>query len=153
GKESFKPITNHPPGCPEFGTDNVAFRPSNGLRKPGSVTPGLHKPEAGEHTVVWWDPSVLDLNREDEIGARLNKLLAADEQGRRSEQGLRDHAEWQEKRSIVREQASVPSLRVVTATEYARSEEQSAEGDGQRAKGEEQRAKGEEQSAEGEGQK
>jgi ATP-dependent exoDNAse (exonuclease V) beta subunit len=123
-KESFKPITNHPPGCPLFGPDNVAFRPSNGLRKPGSVTPGLHKPEAGEHTVVWWDPSVLDLNREDEIGARLNKLLAADDAGQRSQRGLNDHAEWQAERSRVRERASVPSLRVVTATEHARNEEQ-----------------------------
>ncbi|HKA21818.1 MAG TPA: 3'-5' exonuclease, partial [Blastocatellia bacterium] len=144
-KDSFKPVTNHPPGCPEFGTDNVSFRPSNGLRKPGSVTPGLHKPEVGEHTVVWWDPSVLDLNREDEIGARLNKLLAADERGQRSERGLRDHAEWQEKRSSVREQASVPSLKVVTATEYAQSEGQRTNGeeakDEQRAKGEEQASK------------
>src|SRR5207244_3887274 len=71
---SFKPETNHPPGCPKFGADNVAFRPNNALRKPGSVTPGWHKPEAGEHRVVWWDPSVLELNKQDEIGARLNKL-------------------------------------------------------------------------------
>ena len=136
-KESFKPETNHPPGCPEFGADNVAFRPSNGLRKPGSVTPGLHKPEAGEHTVVWWDASVLDLNRQDEIGARLNKLLAADEQNKRSERGIRDHAAWQENRSRIREQASVPSLRVVTATEHAQDKEQRASGEEQRPKGEE----------------
>ncbi|MEK6286347.1 MAG: UvrD-helicase domain-containing protein [Acidobacteriota bacterium] len=132
-KESFKPETNHPPGCPEFGADNVAFRPKNGLRKPGSVTPGLHKPEAGEHSVAWWDPSVLELNRQDEIGARLNKLLAADEEGKRSEQGIRDHSEWQENRTRVRDRASAPSVRVVTATEHA--------------KGEEQRAKSEEQNA------
>src|SRR5207249_4215097 len=103
-------------GCPEFGPDNVAFRPSNALRKRGSVTPGLHKPEAGEHRVVWWDPSVLDLNRQDEIGARLNKLLAADEEGKRSEEGIRDHEAWQANRSRVREHAGKPSLRVVTAT-------------------------------------
>ena len=149
-KESFKPVTNHPPGCPEFGPDNVAFRPSNGLRKPGSVTPGLHKPEVGEHTVVWWDPSVLDLNREDEIGARLNKLLAADGQGKRSERGLRDHAEWQEQRSTVREQASVPSLKVVTATEYAMGGEQSAKDDAAGAKGEAASAKGKEEGVKGE---
>ena len=140
GKESFKPETNHPPGCPEFGPDNVAFRPNNGLRKPGSVTPGLHRPEAGEHSVVWWDPSVLDLNREDEIGARLNKLLAADEQNERSERGIRDHAVWQENRSRVREQASAPSLKIVTATEHAKGQEQRAKSEGQRSKGEEQKA-------------
>jgi len=117
--ESLKPETNHPPGCPEFGPDNVAFRPSNALRPRGSVTPGLHKPEAGEHRVVWWDPSVLDLNRQDEIGARLNKLLAADAEGKRSDQGIRDHDAWQSKRADVRAQAGTPSRRVVTATEYA----------------------------------
>ncbi|MEK6321440.1 MAG: UvrD-helicase domain-containing protein [Acidobacteriota bacterium] len=132
-KESFKPETNHPPGCPEFGPDNVAVRPSNGLRKQGSVTPGLHKLEAGEHTVVWWDPSVLELNRQDEIGARLNKLLAADEQSERSERGIRDHADWQENRARIREQAGAPSLRVVTATEHAKGKEQRAESKEQRA--------------------
>ena len=130
--ESFKPKTNHPPGCPEFGPDNVAFRPSNGVRKPGSVTPGLHRPEAGEHNVVWWDPSVLDLNRQDEIGARLNKLLAADEQNERSERGILDHAAWQENRSRVREQASAPSLRIATATEHAKDKGQRAESEAQR---------------------
>lgn len=117
--ESLKPETNHPPGCPEFGPDNVAFRPSNALRPRGSVTPGLHKPEAGEHRVVWWDPSVLDLDRQDEIGARLNKLLAADAEGKRSDQGIRDHDAWQSKRADVRAQAGTPSMRVVTATEHA----------------------------------
>jgi ATP-dependent exoDNAse (exonuclease V) beta subunit len=90
----------------------------------------LHKPEAGEHTVVWWDPSVLDLNREDEIGARLNKLLTADEPGQRSQRGLRDHAEWQAERSRVRENASIPSLRVITATELASKADQQAESEG-----------------------
>jgi ATP-dependent helicase/nuclease subunit A len=117
--ESLKPETNHPPGCPEFGTDNVAFRPTNALRKKGSVTPGSHKPEAGEHRVVWWDPSVLDLNRQDEIGARLNKLLAADGEGNRSDEGIREHEAWQANRSRVREQAGTPGLRVITATEHA----------------------------------
>ena len=117
--ESLKPETNHPPGCPEFGADNVAFRPSNAVRKKGSVTPGLHKPEAGEHRVVWWGPAALELNTQDEIGARLNKLLAADEEGKRSEAGIRDHESWQKNRSQVRELARTPTLKVITATEHA----------------------------------
>ena len=120
-RDSFKPETDQPAGCPRFGPDNIAFRPSNALRKPGSVTPGLHKPEAGEHKVVWWDPSALDLNRQDEIGSRLNRLLAADERGERSERGIRDHSEWQTKRAQNREKAGTPSLNVVTATEHART--------------------------------
>jgi ATP-dependent helicase/nuclease subunit A len=132
-ESSFKPETSHPPGCPEFGPDNVAFRPHNAHRPKGSVSPGLHKPQSGEHSVVWWDPAVLELNRQDEIGARLNKLLAADEAAVRSEQGIRDHAAWQEARSHVREQAGTPSLRVVSATEHAKDEEQRAKSKGQNA--------------------
>jgi len=115
----------------------VAFRPNNGLRKPGSVTPGLHRPEAGEHDVVWWDPSVLDLNRQDEIGARLNQLLAADEEGKRSEQGIHDHSAWKDNRTRVRDQAGAPSVRVVTTTEHAKDTAQRGE---HSAKGKEQGA-------------
>ena len=31
----------------------------------GSVRPGLHKPEVGAHKVVWWDPSTLELDKQD----------------------------------------------------------------------------------------
>ena len=79
-KRSFQPESNKPVGCPEFGQDNVAARAAGILRPPGSVTPGLHKAEAGSHRVVWWDPNVLELGKKDELGSRLNKLLAADEQ-------------------------------------------------------------------------
>jgi ATP-dependent exoDNAse (exonuclease V) beta subunit len=116
---SFAPETNHPEGCPELGADNVAVRAPGILRPAGSVTPGLHKASVGEHYVVWWDPNTLELGKEDEVGSRLTKLLAADEQQVRSEAGIRAHADWQETRKRVRYQASDPLLKVVTATERA----------------------------------
>ncbi|HSO75043.1 MAG TPA: UvrD-helicase domain-containing protein, partial [Blastocatellia bacterium] len=115
---SFIPESNHPPGCPEFGPDNC-LRPNGVLRPKGSVTPGLHQPEAGEHRVVWWDPCVLKLGKEEDVGSRLNKLIAADEKGTRSQAGILAHGEWQASRLRVREKGAKPSLRVVTATEQA----------------------------------
>ena len=115
---SFTPETNHPTGCPEFGPDNC-IRPNGVLRPKGSVTPGEHQPEAGEHRTVWWDPSVLELGKEEDVGSRLNKLIAADEEGTRSAAGVLAHQEWQDARTRVRDAAGTPTLRVVTATEHA----------------------------------
>jgi ATP-dependent helicase/nuclease subunit A len=115
---SFAPETNQPPGCPGFGSDNC-LRPSGVTRPKGSVTPGQHQPEAGEHRVVWWDPSILELGKQEDVGSRLNKLIAADEGETRSQAGIKSHAEWQEARTRVRDAASAPTLRVVTATEHA----------------------------------
>lgn len=117
---SFAPETNHPPGCPQFGPDNC-LRPNGVLRPKGSVTPGQHRPEAGEHRVVWWDPSLLELGKQEDVGSRLNKLIAADDGATRSQAGIKSHADWQVARTRVREAASTPTVRVVTATEHALS--------------------------------
>ena len=118
-EESFRPESNQPAGCPAFGPDNC-IRPPGVLRPKGSVTPGQHKPEAGEHRVVWWDPSLLELGKQEDVGSRLNKLIAADEGETRSQAGIQSHAEWQEARARIRSVASAPTLLVVTATERAR---------------------------------
>jgi ATP-dependent exoDNAse (exonuclease V) beta subunit len=115
---SFVPETNHPAGCPEFGPDNC-IRPNGVTRPKGSVTPGQHQPEAGEHRVVWWDPSLLELGKHEDVGSRLNKLIAADDGATRSQAGIQCHADWQEARTRVREAAGTPTVRVVTATEHA----------------------------------
>jgi ATP-dependent helicase/nuclease subunit A len=115
---SLVPETNCPAGCPEFGPDNC-LRPNGVLRPKGSVTPGQHQPEAGSHRVVWWDPSLLELGKQEDVGSRLNKLIAADDGAARSQAGIKSHAEWQEARTRVREAAGTPTLRVVTATEHA----------------------------------
>ena len=117
---SFSPETNNPEGCPAFGPDNC-IRPSGVLRPKGSVTPGQHQPVAGEHRVVWWDPSLLELGKQEDVGSRLNTLIAADEGETRSRAGVESHLEWQQARGRVRESASTPSLKVVTATERARA--------------------------------
>jgi ATP-dependent exoDNAse (exonuclease V) beta subunit len=116
---SFNPESKQPPGCPAFGDDNVVSRPRSAFRPKGSVSPGLHRLEAVPHSMVWWDPSALELGKEEGVGSRLNRLLAADEQKVRSEAGIRAHADWQANRDRVREASGAPSLKVLTATEHA----------------------------------
>jgi ATP-dependent helicase/nuclease subunit A len=118
-ERSRDPETQQPPGCPPFGMDSVALRPPGTLRPANSVMPGRHRPEAGSHRVVWWDPAVLKRDVQESVGLVQHRLLEADASGARSEEGIRQHAAWQAERRRVREAAGQPSLRVVTATEQA----------------------------------
>jgi len=113
------PVAVDAPGCPPFKSDSVAVRPD---RAPGSahaVAPGVHDPECGEHQVVWWDPTTLELSVEERVGLRQQMLLAADEKGERSEEGVRAHAAWLADQQRVRAQACRASVDVTTATEWA----------------------------------
>ncbi|HSQ62351.1 MAG TPA: UvrD-helicase domain-containing protein, partial [Polyangiaceae bacterium] len=68
------------PGCPAFGDDSVLERPDRTERdKRSAVRPGLHLPQGGAHTVVWWDPRALRLRAEHDAGLRQQKILAVDE--------------------------------------------------------------------------
>jgi ATP-dependent exoDNAse (exonuclease V) beta subunit len=118
-ESSFNPLTKKPLGCPAFGDDTVIDRPQPAFRKRGSVSPGLHRPQLGEHQVVWWDPSVLPLGSLDRTSTRLTDFLKADSAKVRSEEGIRLHGEWQKRRGLVRELAGKPQWHVVTATEQA----------------------------------
>jgi ATP-dependent helicase/nuclease subunit A len=116
---SFNPETTEPAGCPKFGVDNVVVRPQRALRPMGSVSPGLHRPQAGEHSVVWWDPALLKLNKENAAGSTLTEFLKEDENKIRSTAGVRLHEEWQKERAKVREVAGRPEWNVITATAHA----------------------------------
>jgi ATP-dependent exoDNAse (exonuclease V) beta subunit len=113
------PETTSPPGCPTLEGDCVDGRPDNAARPDGSVAPGLHRPQAGSHTVVWWAPRALELEVLENVGLKQKKLLETDERGERSDAGVRAHELWQTERARVREVGSAPSVRVVTATEHA----------------------------------
>jgi ATP-dependent exoDNAse (exonuclease V) beta subunit len=115
---SFKPQAKQPPGCPQFGDDNVLGRLKNAVRQRGSVTPGLHVPQAGEHRVVWWDPAVLRPSSQGNTRSRLTEFLKEDDNKVRSEEGIRVHEEWQRQRTSVRQAAGKPEWTVVTATSH-----------------------------------
>src|SRR5262249_2854492 len=79
----------------------------------------LHRPELGDHTVVWWSPATLRLRVDEDVGLRQKRLLAADERGERSQAGIDAHAAWQAGREQGRGTRAEPLLHVVTATEHA----------------------------------
>jgi ATP-dependent helicase/nuclease subunit A len=103
------------PECPSFGDDSVLERPGDAFdAAASSVKPGLHRPKAGEHRVVFWDPRALELDREDEAGLRHERVLA---KGPAATESEAHHDAWKRARAATLERASVPSLRVRSVTE------------------------------------
>jgi ATP-dependent exoDNAse (exonuclease V) beta subunit len=108
------------PGCPAFGEDSVVERPeSSGKGTSASVRPGLVRPDAGTHAVTWWDPRALELDVEEDVGLRQQKILQADEGGVRSDAGIRAHAQWQARRSETLARGSAESIRLARVVDLA----------------------------------
>ena len=111
-------------GCPEFGEDSVFERPDNVDRGPvGSIAPGSHRPQAGSHRVVWWDPAVLELDREQSVGLRQQPILEADEGEVAADEGVQAHERWQAARKEALERGAEPLLRVEAVTSLAETTE------------------------------
>jgi ATP-dependent exoDNAse (exonuclease V) beta subunit len=66
---------------------------------------------------VFWDPSALGLDKEDDAGQRQQKILALDEKGTVAKEGIEQHAAWKRAHEAALASASVPSLVVRTVTE------------------------------------
>ena len=96
-QRSRSPVSREAPGCPSFGEESVASRPEGMERPLASVMPGCHAPEAGGHTVVWWDPSVLELGVRPSLGLSQTKILEADHEGR-ADAALANWEGWRESR-------------------------------------------------------
>jgi ATP-dependent exoDNAse (exonuclease V) beta subunit len=112
------------PGCPEFGPDSldVRRRPSRAkLSVNDAVAPGQHQPERGEHTVVWWDPAALALDRADQVGLRQQEILKNDETGTNGEASIRAHDLWQQHRAETLAKGTRPTLIARTVTEHTRA--------------------------------
>ena len=111
------------PLCPPFGDDSVRVRPPHIPGGPdATVHPGLHRPRAGAHGVVWWDPKQLEIEREEELGLRQQRILEADASGAAAAESVRAHAEWQEERRRTLEQGARPLLRVAPVTALAQED-------------------------------
>ena len=102
--------------CPKFGEATVLERPNPGEPE-CSVKPGLHKPEAGEHQVVWWDPAVLKLNVQANFGLRQQEILAEDTDGSLSRAGLEKYQKWKSGREALLQNGREPQFEVTTVTQ------------------------------------
>ncbi|HEY4120926.1 MAG TPA: UvrD-helicase domain-containing protein, partial [Byssovorax sp.] len=108
------------PGCPPFGEDSVLSRPDKVERGAwSSVMPGQHAPRVGDHRVVWWDPSVLELDKEPTGGLRQQHILQADDAKTRSTEGQVMHAAWRARADETRALGATPTLPTTTATAFA----------------------------------
>ena len=108
------------PGAPSFGEESVVDRGPQGMVPAGGcVRPGLHGPRVGTHAVAWWDPNVLALEAEENVGVRQQRILEADESGTEVARGEQTYAQWKEGRSAAIAQASRLSITVQTATAFA----------------------------------
>jgi ATP-dependent exoDNAse (exonuclease V) beta subunit len=107
------------PGCPKFGNASVIDRPFFSNDEP-SVKPGLHSPQQGTHSVVWWDPRTLNLTPPANLGLRRDEILmpVPDEKESLS---LAAYREWQQKRDQITAKAQVQQFDIFTASETGES--------------------------------
>ncbi|HYO82498.1 MAG TPA: UvrD-helicase domain-containing protein, partial [Bryobacteraceae bacterium] len=98
------------PGCPEFGHNTVLNAPPHADSP--QVRPGLHKPRAGSHSVLWFDPALLDDAGYTHGGAEREALLDGD-----AAPGLERYRKWQQFRQACIEAGSTPSEQAQLATE------------------------------------
>ena len=105
-------------GCPLFAGDRTVLeRPTEHLGQPeDSVRPGLHRPQAGHHQVVWWDPIGLRPDVAPGFGLRQEDILAAEPAARAAE-GIARYRQWQTERQRTLESAQLPAFRIVSPTE------------------------------------
>ena len=117
---ALKPLSRTPDGCPEFRSAFVGSRPSDAHLNGAGVAPGVHRPEAGGHRIIWWDPALLKLDARESMGLRQTRLLEADEAPHGRSAAVKQEAEaWRESRTAALEAGAVPSIRVSIATEAA----------------------------------
>jgi len=116
-------VAESAPGCPAFGEDSVPLRPPGMTRPIGSVKPGLHAAQTGDHRVVWWDPSTLELGVRPNIGLAQTRILEEDKQGRVGAAGAA-YEEWKVDRASTRERGGQPTIAVSPATEWIEAHEE-----------------------------
>jgi len=102
--------------CQWFSGDRTVLDrpyPPDGETDP-SIQPGVHRPQTGEHSVIWWDPGMLDLNVPGDLGLRhINMLKAEGASG----QSIRDYENWRAQRSSLLIKAASATVAVVRVTD------------------------------------
>src|SRR5207237_6343562 len=99
--------------------DTVLDGPEAASRTAAAIRPGLYRPQAGTHGVVWWDPRALDLDREPDGGLRRESLLHESETKEIDLGVARAHEAWRDGKAATIAAGSAPSLRLVAPTGLA----------------------------------
>ncbi|MEM7353874.1 MAG: UvrD-helicase domain-containing protein [Acidobacteriota bacterium] len=107
------------PGCPRFNSTSTVLASPQTMAGPvhETVRPGLHRPQVGEHEVVWWDPRALALNVERNFGLRQAEILGSEKDSGAAEQGIDAYQAWHEQRQGLLEVGGRSSFEVAIVTE------------------------------------
>ena len=108
------------PGCPKFGSATVLNRPPE-YAKEVSVKPGLHYPQAGDHTVVWFDPAVLGWRAAKAEGVEHEEVFSGSTE--QAVEGLRRYQVWEQQRAERIASGSVARCSVTTAEAFGTAAE------------------------------
>ena len=111
------------PGCPKFGNRTVLNRPPDQPEEV-SVHPGLHRPKAGTHDVVWFDPAVLKLRTERSEGVENQQVLKGSPE--QAAEGLARYHAWKSRRDGRNTAGRVPRYRLAIAETHGPAEEAEA---------------------------
>jgi ATP-dependent helicase/nuclease subunit A len=114
-------------GCPSFrGKDTVLDRHPGQPAGASTVRPGAYtmtdSGAGASYTVVWWDPLLLDQPADDARGLRREDLIAKDADTDTVATDRAAYDTWKRAREEVRLRASVPSVALFTATEWAKDD-------------------------------
>jgi len=112
------------PGCPKFGDSSVLDRPFFTGEEP-SVRPGLHSPQQGPHSVVWWDPKSLKLASPPHFGLRQEDILTVDDTSTESPSRI-EYRGWLERHGMVTAAGARKQFEIFTATETLDSPKEAA---------------------------
>jgi ATP-dependent exoDNAse (exonuclease V) beta subunit len=97
-------------GCPDFGEATLL----NGPGDQDCVRPGLHRPQHGEHEVVWWDPAALRLDIDAKFGLDDYDMLAGP-----ADRGLAAYEAWKQGREAAIERGSSLQFEIFNPSESA----------------------------------
>jgi ATP-dependent exoDNAse (exonuclease V) beta subunit len=114
-------------GLPRFtAKDTVLERPDGDTAGSGTMSPGEYSMidlSSGEsYSIVWWDPALLDRPGDDTRGLRRDDLISKEARAQDVAVDRARYQKWETDRTAVHEQASMPSLAVLTATEYVKGD-------------------------------
>jgi ATP-dependent exoDNAse (exonuclease V) beta subunit len=107
-------------GVTPRGDATILFRPDDWFGDEDSVRPGTHSPQRGTHTVEWFDPKLLEIQRPQLTGVGHEDLLA-DTEARSA--GLQKYQQWTVNRQAAIDAGSSRMFTVVRATEPGDLEE------------------------------
>src|SRR5262249_4643755 len=88
----------------------VLQRPGDEAAGPATVCPGQHQFATGGYSVVWWDPSQLDLDKKPTFGVRRDDLIVKDVPRHVVADGRGRYDRWRLAREDARAAGSVPTV-------------------------------------------